>query len=384
MSEAATTRRNVSQSLAAALVLSVAAGAAAQLPCATTIIEFDPAPGQWVNDPAFNDPQRALGWPAGTDPNDPGQLSSVSLGGFGGSLTVGFDHRVMDDAANPFGMDAIVFSNALWVAGDPSRHWAECATIEISRDDNGNGLADDAWYLIPGSHIGTPAHPAQYEIHTWDDDLTDATWPPLDPPADTTWIPPDRSGVWTTAGWRLPATIFEAMVVENPLGGTGDEGIWGYADYAPTMGLPAGATPEDFYTRPDNPFVVGITPGTGGGDAFDIAWAVDPQSWQPAALDGFDFIRLATAVNEVFILPPLGEFSSEIDAVVDVMPGQLGDSENDGDVDWEDWRLATSCFGGPTHAIAPSPCRVMDFDQDADLDVHDLAALQAAYTGPQP
>ena len=61
---------------------------------------------------------------------------------------------------------------------------------------------------------------------------------------------------------------------------------------------------------------------SGGGDAFDIAWAVD-SSGNPANLDGFDFIRIATAVD--VNMGGLGEASSEIDAVADASPGPTGE-----------------------------------------------------------
>ncbi len=349
-------------------------------PFATSVVSFDPAPGQWVNEPLYSDATRALGWPYGDTPSQPNNDSLVSLGGFGGSITLAFDHTVLDDPANPFGLDAIVYGNSFWVTGNPNRRWAECGVIEISRDSDANGLADNPWYVIPGTHIAQS--PSQFEIHTWDDNLADDTWPPLVPPATVDWIPPGMSGTWTTATYHLPAAIFDQQVVENPFGtGATDEGIWGYADFSPTNALPAGDDVTDYYTRPDNPFVVGITDGAPGGDAFDIAWAIDPSTWLPAKLDGFDFIRITTAVDYVFVNPPLGELSTEIDAVADVVEGTFGDTENDGDIDADDWLLVEQCYGGADDSIPSAPCRVLDFDQDEDLDLHDVIAFQSQFTG---
>ena len=347
------------------------------------VISFDPAPGQWVNNPVYFDATRALGSPFGDDPSQPNNGSLVSLGGFGGSITLAFDHTVLDDPANPFGLDAIVYGNALWSSGNPNRHWAECGVIEISHDVNDNDLADDPWYLIPGTHVAPS--PSQYEVHTWDDNLSDNTWPPFSPPATVDWIPPGNSGTWTTQGYHLPAAIFDQSIVVNPLGSDAtEEGIWGYADFAPTMALPVGDDVEIFYTRPDNPFAVGITDGAAGGDAFDIAWAVDPNTWLPANLAGFDFIRIRTAVDLVLVNPPLGELSTEIDAVADVAEGTFGDTENDGDIDGDDWLLAEDCFSGVGGTIPPAPCRVLDFDQDGDLDLADVIDFQASFTGEGP
>lgn len=307
-------------------VLTGVTAAMAQSPFATTVIDYDPAPGQFVQDFLFNDPVWALGAPVAGGTSDGNEDSIVTLGGFGGSLTLGFDHRVMDDPLNPLGMDFIVFGNAFWIAGDPERHFAECATIEISRDDNGNGLPDDVWFLIPGSHVVDPV--MQFESQTWDDDTGDAMFPP---PFET-WIPLGRSGMWTTSGYALPNATFAppSQVVINPTGDGVNEGIYGYAEYTPTLllgDLDADDVVDDpsiteaaFYTVPDDPFVVGITPGSGGGDAFDIAWAIDQTTGVPGNLDGFDFIRITTAVNADQGI--LGEVSAEIDAVADVAPGE--------------------------------------------------------------
>ena len=147
----------------------VTAACLAQSPFATEVVDYAPAPGQFVNDPLFNGPPAALDRPYAGGFMNPNNSSLLSLGGFGGSITLAFDHTVMDDAANPFGVDAIVFGNAFWVSSDPNRKWAECGHIEISRDVNANGLADDPWYLIPGSHITDAA--AQFEMQNWDDDM---------------------------------------------------------------------------------------------------------------------------------------------------------------------------------------------------------------------
>ncbi len=277
-----------------------------------------------MQDPAFNDPTRALGPPTGGGTLDGNNTKAVTLGGFGGSITLAFDHTVRDDPHNPRGLDFIVFGNAFWPGNDPNQRWAEPATIEISLDVNRNGLADDPWYLIPGTHLPDP--PAAWQLQTWDDNTSDNTFPP----AFESWIPPGETGVWQTFAFRLPADPFESSIVlENPNGPFAtDEGIFGYADCSPTLILgdldadntidDATITPEQFYTTPDDPFTVGIDPGSGGGDAFDIAWAVDPATGQPANLRGFDFIRITNATN--IILGPFGERSAEVCAVADVAP----------------------------------------------------------------
>ncbi|MFG0331372.1 MAG: hypothetical protein ACF8PN_15905 [Phycisphaerales bacterium] len=260
-------------------------------PFATRVLEYDPAPGQFVNDPQFNNPLRALGAPVGGGTAS-GDLSKVvTLGGFGGSLTLGFDETIHDDPRNPSGLDAIVYGNAWWTGNDPARRWGEAGVVEISLDTNRNGEPDDAWYLIPGSHLTDPNAQRRNGIFI---------------------LPDDPFG-------RPP------IVNRDPASG---EFVFGYADLSPTLILgdldgdnivddPL-MSPSIFYTTPDDPRVVGISLSAGGGDAFDIAWAIDPTTGEPANLNGFDFIRITTAVDaENF---PFGEISVEISAVAAVRP----------------------------------------------------------------
>jgi len=349
-------------------------------PFATVVVEYAPAPGQFVNVAEFSEPTAALGPPAGGGASTPNNESIVTLGGFGGYIILAFDHTVIDDPMNASGMDAIVYGNAYWVEGNPQRHWGECATIEISRDENGNGEADDAWFLIPGSHLSTTA--ALMEM-TWDDDIDDPAYPPDDP----LWLPPGLSDMWTTDAYALSDAIFSAAVVVNP-GGGGIEGIFGYADYSPTLVLgdldgddvvdDAAMEPEEFYTRPDDPREVGMTPGCGGGDAFDIAWAVDPETGKPAELNGFDFIRITTAVDAVS--PTFGEKSAEIDAVADVSPDPFGDVDGDVDIDLVDIAAMQNCFRVTQVGV---DCAVFEGDADGAVDLPDVALLLERRTGPR-
>lgn len=316
---------------------------------ADVLVSYDPAPGQFINQAIFNDPTRALGAPVGGGTATPDNSKLVSLGGFGGSITLGFSETVRDDPCNPYGLDAIVFGNALWLGGNANRKWCEAGVIEISRDVNGNGIADDPWYVIPGTHLppnGGSGAPAEHALtQEWDNSAGTPT-----PPANVGWYPspgfhPGFPSSYATTGYRLPA-LFDAQFITNPNGLTSTtEGYSGYADASPTLILgdmdgdnvvddPL-VTAEQFYTRPDNPYVVGVTPGSAGGDAFDIAWAVDPATGAPAELDGFDFIRISTGAH--FIAGVLGEVSTEIGGVARVRAEEaFFDRTGDGAADVED------------------------------------------------
>jgi hypothetical protein len=302
------------------------------------VIDFTPAPGQFVNNPLLNNPANALGAPVGGLPGEPVTSDIVSLGGFGGSITLKFVDTVWDEPCNPFGVDAIVFGNALYVSSNPRRRFAEAAHIEISYDANHNGLADDAWFVIRGSSL--PAVPSDsYATQDWDTDTGTPT-----PPANVLWYPDSvPASAYSTSAYELPP-MFAANIVTLPPEAT-EEAVFGYADFTPTLSPPAGDDPELFYSAPDDPFAIGVTPGSAGGDAFDIAWAVDPLTGAPANMPGFDFIRITTAVDA--IIGPLGEISAEIAGVSRVRPRILleGDATGDGVVNFADLNAVLSQFG---------------------------------------
>ncbi len=260
-------------------------------PFASRVISYLPGEGQFVNDPNFNNPVKALGAPVGGGTTDPDQTKLVTLGGFGGSITLGFNFTVRDDAGNPFGIDCIVFGNAFFVGGNPDIRFAEAAVIEISRDVNENGLADDPWYLIPGSDLPDPVNQM-------------------------------RNGYFV-----LPDIPYASPPLFNE-NTDGTESFWGYGDMTPVLLLGdldgdnvidnPFIKPNMFYTRPDDPWMVGITPGSCGGDGFDIAWAVDPVTNLPAGITGFDFIRITTGADGS--AGQFGEVSTEIGGVAAVAP----------------------------------------------------------------
>ncbi|MCS6776213.1 MAG: hypothetical protein RMJ43_09520 [Chloroherpetonaceae bacterium] len=196
--------------------------------------------------PGFTDPTRALGPPSTTaTPTVPDNSSIVSIGN-GGYLVLGFDAPIRRQYYRRDGFDFIVFGNAFYVGGNIHLRFQEPGFVEVGLDLNRNGYdPDDPFYLLRGS-----PNPTSLPFQGIDD--------------------------------RIHMT-------------------WGYADVTPTNG--AG---NPFL--PDDPFTSGITPGSAGGDAFSLSWAVDA-SGNPVVLDYADFIRIR----------PAGNWSTEIDAVV-VLP----------------------------------------------------------------
>lgn len=354
--------------------------ACAQTAFATRIVEYVPAPGQFVRVGQFSDPSRALGPPVGGGVDGADNSNVVTLGGFGGFITLGFERVILDDARNPMGLDFIVFGNAFWAGGNAGRRWGEPGVVEVCRDVNGNGEADDAWYVIRGSHVKDAA--ASWWVQEWDDDVGDATRPPM----FASWIPEGRSGVWTSEGMRLRGEVFEnaSGVVENPNGdGAEHEGVWGYADMSPVLVLgdldgdgvvdDEELDAEEFYTRPDDPLTVGVTPGSGGGDAFDIAWAVDPVTGEPAGLDGVDFIRIRSGVMHV--RPLLGEVSTEVGGAAMVVARLATDWDGNGVVTAAD----VGAFLTDYFADLMNGTSAADFDGNGVVNPADVGAFLSAW-----
>lgn len=102
-------------------------------PYVSTLFEFMPAPGQFINKAPGNlvSAEGLLG-----------KTGMVSLGAWGGYVIYGFDHSVPDKEGN----DIDVTGNAL-------AEWSEPGIIYVMADDNGNGKPDDTWYELAGSEF---------------------------------------------------------------------------------------------------------------------------------------------------------------------------------------------------------------------------------------
>lgn len=303
-----------------ALLLILTAPAGAEDPWADAVVSFNQ--GSYPVAGPFSDPAQALGAPSGGGTAGPDNSSLVCLGSKGGALILRFDTPVSDDPRNPLGLDCIVYGNSFWVGGGPDVKWQEPAIIEISADVNGNGEADDPWYLIPGSR--GYAYPI----------------PGVDYPLGQD----NASDPFILAG-----------NIENP--SRHDESIedilefnWGYAEMTPAL-----APLRDNYVRPENPFLVGYNPTdhmpwAGGGDAFDIAWAIDAEG-NPAGLAQFDFLRLSAFIERELGGGLTDYASPEIDAAADVAPNV--DSDGDGVVDDYEVRVAGTDPLRPESTIVP-------------------------------
>jgi hypothetical protein len=282
-------------------------------PFVSRIIEYKPAPGQFIN-------QEGIGTPEAAQSIVGGLNGLVSLGGFGGYIIVGFDHTIWNDPNNPYGVDFTIVGNAMPNSSEPG-------IVMVMRDTNGNGIPDDGeWYELKGSNYDQPSTIHNYTI-TYKNPKSDVA-------ADIPWTDnTDKSGTLKKVTehkqpyYPLPeifpdypqdevsftGTLIDLDIDEdNPKYIRLPELAYGYADNHPFSGW---ASPF----LPDDPKTVGILEGNGG-DAFDIDWAVDKND-QPVYLEGIDFIKIYTAVNAN--VGWLGEVSTEVRAVIDVSPDNV-------------------------------------------------------------
>lgn len=268
------------------------------------IIEYTPAPGQWINTASGN-PQAAESLTAQN-----GGL--VSLGGFGGYVIFRLAEAIENDPDNPYGVDFTIFGNAL-------PHWAEPGIIAVMKDDNDNGLPDETWYELAGSDHFFPGTIRDYTISY--------TNPHSDVAVDIPWGDNQgRSGYLQKNSFQnqpyypdpevfpgigdskceFTGTLIDPVIdFSNPLQAVSFSRLFGYADNNVRI------DPDN--PLPDNPYIPGSE--NSGGDGIDISWAID-QDGNYIDLDQIDFIKVYSAVNANGGI--LGELSTEISLLVDV------------------------------------------------------------------
>ncbi len=265
----------------------------------TTVYEYCPAPGQFINElPKYEEGNTAADMAKKAQDRISGTNKQlISLGGFGGYVTFGFDHSVVNVKGQ---YDFKIFGNAIYASVNPQPDKgrggsSEPGIVQVSFDRNQNGLPDDQWYELAGSayrHTDTKRHYQITYYHTdtvtWQDNYGQSGVIPRNSFHTQDYYPKwIESNTISFTGTRLP---------DNGLDVNGDGTYyllyafdWGYADNHPN----------------DSTDLV----------SFDIDWAVDDNG-NPVYLPCVDFIRVYTAENQV--CGWLGETSTEITHAEDI------------------------------------------------------------------
>jgi hypothetical protein len=282
-------------------------------PYITQVFEYRPAPGQFVNTmPEYEDGDTEETMCKKAQESISGKNDvMVSLGGFGGYITFGFDHTVVNATGEK---DFKIKGNSFYAASNPNPDApaeggsCEPGIVLVSLDRNNNGIPDDEWYELAGSEYYKPETKHNYQITYYKPDANKIATPqPNSPISDTTYIRwtdnlgkegyvhknvyhrQDYFPKWLDTGQlTFGGTILANNAVDESSNKNGSYYVlyaydWGYVDNHP------------------NEYEDKIS--------FDIGWAVD-KNGNAVHLPGIDFIRVYTGVNQQ--CGWLGETSTEL------------------------------------------------------------------------
>ena len=274
------------------------------------VLDYIPAPGQYTNADFIGTPSAANSI-VGTN------KGMVSLGAFGGSITVYFAQGIQNDPANPYGVDFTIY-------GNPTMTWSEPGIIQVMKDENHNGIPDETWYEIAGSEHFWNSTVSSYEVTYQNSGLTKASEIQWTDNRGNLGIIPENS--FHQQSYYPKSDLFPNVATDKyVLKGTEINGLidlstpgsvisyhktFGYADNTPVLSFTD--------KLPDNPYTSAIEGS--GGDAIDISWAVD-QNKIPVKMDEINFIRIHTGMNA--LAGWLGEISTEITGIRDVEPASV-------------------------------------------------------------
>lgn len=244
-----------------------------------TVIEYLPAPGQFINEPAAgynNVTTMAEACSYAQNRMDSGNF--VSLGAWGGYIVVKASEPIYNNGEYNFA----IAGNAFDTSNEPGIVW-------VMQDTNGNGLPDDQWYELKGSWFDKEGYQRDYWVTYYrpSADNSDVAWKDSDGHEGVVewnsfhkqssyfpaWVKEDS---YTLYGSRLPARAYQ-----NPETGiwSNDPFEWGYAD-----------------NDGDDSVISQLDGVTVQKNLFRLADAVDSKG-NPVMLESIDFIKVQTAIN---------------------------------------------------------------------------------------
>lgn len=276
-------------------------------PYISRVYEYCPAPGQFVNEmPKYEEGDTEADMALKAEEAISGKNDVlISLGGFGGYVTFGFDHTVVN---TPGEKDIRIWGNCFYELLQPEKKGGSCepGIVMVSYDANCNGLPDDPWYELAGSEYNSPAtrhnytiaysrpHDDQTATPSPDGFMTDMhyiAW--SDSEGQSGYMPKnafhqqDYYPKWISdSSISFSGTLLAPNAVD--MSGNGSYYVlysyaWGYVDNHPNEEVEL--------------------------NSFDISWAVDADG-KHVDLPGADFVRVYTGVNQY--CGWLGETSTEL------------------------------------------------------------------------
>jgi hypothetical protein len=286
-------------------------------PYITQVYDFSPAPGQFVNKlPEYENGNTKADIISKVKEYIAGKKSGalISLGGFGGSIVVGFDHTIVNIKGK---RDFRIMGNAFYADNNPNLGFprggsCEPGIVMVAYDANKNGVPDeDEWYEIAGSEYYSTTTIKNYEITyfrpnretpldeennnystikeyiRWQDNQGNSGYKEKNKFHPQSYFP----------GWISSNTITfrGSLLPSNGVDESGDGSYWVLYAYG--------------YGYADN------VPNNEDDSAIDISWAVNSKG-ERVELPGIDFIRIYTAINQQ--AGWLGEVSTEISGIYDL------------------------------------------------------------------
>ena len=272
---------------------------------ANKVLAYRPAPGQFMNtsttayEKGFSaeDVRRK----AEEKLKDP-YLCLLSLGGFGGSIVVGFDHTVPNiNGAYDFKIYGNASYDSFGTLTGALGGSSEPGIVLVSKDMNGNGLTDDEWYELKGSEYDSKHTIKDYAItyHRPASPLSSVKW--TDNQGNTGYVYRNET--------HTKNDYYPAWIEEDEMTFYGSR-LKDNAVNEPRPGMPEHWVGYCYaYGYADN------HPNDEKGALFKIDWAVDKEG-RAVKLDGIDFVKIYTAVNQY--CGWMGEISTEVQAVEDL------------------------------------------------------------------
>lgn len=278
----------------------------------SNVFDFRPAVGQFINEipeyaagnTAENMIQKAKQALVGANP------SIVSLGGFGGYVTFGFDHTI----PNMTGRDFKILGNAFWEDQAPGVRSGSCepGIIMVAYDKNKNGKPDeDEWYEIAGSEYFKNTTVKNYSINYF---KPNESKPPV--PGNEYWENDVEYIKWTDnlgkTGFKTrnvfhSQSYYPLWIAEASYQLTGTRLADNFYDQDGTGTNWAGQSYAFGYA--DN------APNTDEAANIDISWAVN-KNGNYIKLPGIDFVKVYTGINQE--AGWLGEVSTEVAGAYDL------------------------------------------------------------------
>ena len=301
-------------------------------PYIARVYDFMPAPGQFVNqNPAYQPGDTRESINAKVEASLCGTVNGgpISLGSYGGYITFGFDHPVV----NKHGYDVKIYGNAFQSAAVTDMAGGSCepGIIMVGVDMNGDGVpsAGDKWYEIKGADYDRCQHSFEVTYYKPDENkvkVPHERWRFISDIEYVYWMSDDvtipdgyvwRNTFHTQPYWPLwiedtvltfKGTRLPNLSVDMSANGAGTSWFQpffgeGYVDNLPNDQEPG----------------------------FKIDWAID-ESGNPAELDHIDFIKVYC--GQLDYCGWLGEVSTEVCGAEDLHPDAEPDEPGPGPDDF--------------------------------------------------